>query len=366
VPQRVLILSADIGEGHDLPARVLAGELAAERPDVEVIVEDGLAAMGRVVVAAIKDNSRITFDRLRFAFDLQYWLVTRFGAARWVASTLLYVFGARGVLALVRARDPDIVVSTYPGTTEILGILRRQGRLHMPVCSAITDLSGLHYWAHPSVDLHLVTHPESIEEVRRVAGDTEVRCVRGLTSSEFSEPRDRGEARRALGLPEDGSVVLVSGGGWGIGDLTGAVHTTLEVAPDATAVCLCGRSEEARRHVHARFATDGRVRVLGFTDRMGDLLAAADVLVHSTAGLTVLEALMRGCPVISYGFGVGHVRASNRAFSRFGLAEVASSRRQLAAALRRALAGRPEPDLTFAALPTAASQVLAALPAPVS
>ena len=62
---------------------------------------------------------------------------------------------------------------------------------------------------------------------------------------------------------------------------------------------------------------------MGFTDRMGDVLAAADALIHSSAGLTVLEAIIRGCPVISYGFGVGHVRASNRALERFGLAQVA-------------------------------------------
>ena len=33
----------------------------------------------------------------------------------------------------------------------------------------------------------------------------------------------------------------------------------------------------------------------------------------------MLEAIIRGCPVISYGFGVGHVRASNHALLRFGL-----------------------------------------------
>ena len=34
------------------------------------------------------------------------------------------------------------------------------------------------------------------------------------------------------------------------------------------------------------------MRVLPFTDRIAELFAAADVLVHSTAGLTVLEALI--------------------------------------------------------------------------
>ena len=73
-------------------------------------------------------------------------------------------------------------------------------------------------------------------------------------------------------------------------------------------VCLCGRNEELRDQLARDFDGDGRVRVEGFTDDMPDWLAAADALVHSTGGLTVLEALMRGCPAISYGWGRGHVR----------------------------------------------------------
>jgi UDP-N-acetylglucosamine:LPS N-acetylglucosamine transferase len=97
---------------------------------------------------------------------------------------------------------------------------------------------------------------------------------------------------------------------------------------------------------------------MGFTDRMGDVLAAADALIHSTAGLTVLEAHVRGCPTISYGWGRAHIRANNEAFVRFQLAQVARDRAALGPALRAALARRGPPDLSFAALPSAASLVL--------
>ena len=91
---------------------------------------------------------------------------------------------------------------------------------------------------------------------------------------------------------------------------------------------------------------------------MPDWFAAADLLIHSTAGLTVLEAIMRGCGVVSYGWGRGHVRVNNEAFVRFGLAEVARSRDELGDAMRRALTARRAPDDYFARLPTAASAVL--------
>jgi hypothetical protein len=72
----------------------------------------------------------------------------------------------------------------------------------------------------------------------------------------------------------------------------------------------------------------------------------------------VLEAIIRGCPVISYGFGYGHVRVSNRALERFGLAQVARRADEIGPALERALAHRPEPNSSFARRPSTASLIL--------
>jgi UDP-N-acetylglucosamine:LPS N-acetylglucosamine transferase len=93
---------------------------------------------------------------------------------------------------------------------------------------------------------------------------------------------------------------------------------------------------------------------------MSEWMAAADVLVHSTGGLTVLEALMRGCPAISYGWGRGHLRVNNRAFVEFGLAEVVERQSELRPALERAFRIGRVPAQGLDDLPSAASFVLAA------
>ena len=102
------------------------------------------------------------------------------------------------------------------------------------------------------------------------------------------------------------------------------------------------------------------MRVEGFTEQMNEWLAAADALVHSTGGLTVLEALMRGCPAISYGWGRGHLRLNNQAFLRFELAQVAGTPTELRLALRRALEQGRTATTSFSGLQSAASFVLAA------
>jgi processive 1,2-diacylglycerol beta-glucosyltransferase len=352
----VLIVTADIGAGHDLPAQLLADGLRARRPGTEVTVVDGLAEMGPIVLAVIRNGSETILERLRPLFDLQYWLIARWAPTRRLMSRLSRLVGGPALLRLADRVKPDVIVSTYPGTSDILGTLRHEGRLGVPVVSAITDLAALRYWAHPGVDLHLVIHAESAAEVAGIAGPgTRVRHVRGLSRPAFEDPPTAAQARAALGLP-GAPLVLVSGGGWAIGDLAQAADVALEL-PGVTVACLCGSNDAVRARLSRRFAGEPRVRVEGFTERMCEWLAAADVLVHSTAGLTVLEAQMCGTWAISYGWGVGHVRLNNRAYERFGLAAVATDEAQLASALRAALA-RPRPrDPAFAALPTAAEAI---------
>ncbi len=357
-PQKLLIISADIGEGHDLPARAIAREFKDEDPDALVSIVNGLPAMGPVLTKTLRENSAFMFRWLPWLFDLQYMLFMYFAPTRWLARRLLTALGRRGLMRMIGAHDPDLIVSTYPGVTAVLGELRRTGRLKVPCYSSVTDLAGLHFWAHPGIDRHFITHPESREEVEAIAGPGSVQWAKPPTAPAFLAARSRADARRSLGLPPDATVIGVSGGGWGVGDLIGATRVALETHPEAIVLCLCGRNDKLRQRVARRFGDEPRLRLMGFTDRMGDVLAAVDALVHSSAGLTVLEAIIRGCPVVSYGFGVGHVRASNRALERFGLAEVARSEQALAPALTRALEHHPAPDARFARRPSTASLIL--------
>ena len=357
---RVLILTASVGEGHDAPTRTLSAQLRRECPDVEILAEDALAVMGRTVRVFSERAPRIMFFRGEWLWDLGYAITARFGPTRRMSQALLVRLAKDGLLGLVTTHQPDVVVSLFPQSTEVLGRLRRRGRLRTPLVAGITDLAGLWYWATPGADVHLVTHPESIPEVRALSGPVaDVRCVHGFTTPEILEPRRREDARRALSLPVEGKIAIVSGGGWGVGQIAEALDVCLAEPGIDLVACLCGRNDDLRGRLTKRYLGEPRVRVEGFTDQMSDWLAAADVLVHSTGGLTMLEAQMRGCPAISYGWGRGHIRLHNEAFRRFGLVRVADTEAELAAALQDTLSAPRVVSFDFAALPSAASIVLA-------
>ena len=313
--------------------------------------------MGSPVDRVVLGGSRFHSSLGNLLFELEYLLVAQLPPTRTLAQAITTALGGRALRRRSAASGADVVVSTYPAVSEVLGRLRATGRLRTPVCSAITDLAALRWWAHPGIDLHLCIHPESLAEIARIAPGSRVVAVRGFSDPAFLAPPARAAARAALELPPAQPVVVVSGGGWGVGDLLGATEEAR--AAGAVAIVVCGRADAVRAALDARFAHDPQVRTLGFTDRLPQLFAAADALVHTTAGLTVLEAIACGCPPISYGWGRAHIRANDRGYERHGLARVARDRAALRTALAAALQG-PRPDgAALAALPDAADEVVA-------
>jgi processive 1,2-diacylglycerol beta-glucosyltransferase len=363
-PRRVLILSADVGEGHAAAARALARQIEDSDQPAEVTVIDGLAAMGRLLQPVVEDGYRVQLRFIPWTYTLVYGLLERVAPIRWGARRLLCLFGSRPLARTIAKHDPDVVVSTYPAVTVVLARLRRTGAVACPAVATITDLTGLFFWAQPGIDMHLVMYGESMSPVERIAGEGSAQLVSPLISAEFSKPRCPQESRRSLGLPERGRMVIVSGGGWGVGDITGAVRELLREPEIGVIVCLAGRNEQLCARLRTDFADQERVRVLGFTDEMPRLLAAADVLVHSTGGVTCLEAKAAGTPVVSYGLPVGHARLNTRAMANLGLLRLANDTRELREHVRASFAdsrpalGIAAPDPAPEPQPAAAELVL--------
>ena len=340
---RVLILFSDIGEGHAATAHALAANIAAVQPETTVVLENGLAHVGWFLRFLQRDMYRAQLAHLPWLYGFWYRVFDLFRLPRALGALAICTLGWRPLRRLVLAHAPDVVVSTDPRLTVILGHLRLRKRIDMPVCASLTDFGGLKFWVHPGVDVHLVPHRGLLPELERLVGNGSGRLIRPPVHPRFYGTLSRAKARELLALPEGVPVVLLSGGGWGAGDLRGALRAALAL-PDAHVVCVCGHNQSCQEELRTLVSTwdraAERVRVLGFSGEMSELLAAADVLVHSTGGVTCLEASVRRCPVIIYGAPQGHVRTVARAMAELREAAVAHSSEELTLLLKEAAAGK--------------------------
>ena len=332
--RRVLILSAEEGEGHRAVARALEAELQSE--SAEVIVHDALQHVGRVIPFMTRDVYRVQLRCLTWTYGLECFFFARFPPGRAIARTGLALFGSKPLLRLIRSVNPDVIVSTHPAATSIIGYLRRRGILKIPALATVSDFGVHPLWSHPWMDLNLVVHDSCVRGVERVSGKGSARVVRPFVQPKFLDPLPQADARRELGLPEHGPLILVSGGGWGVGKLERAVRAALKVE-GATVVCICGLNEHIRARLEEDFANEPRAHIHGFTNEMNELMAAADAVVHSTAGVTCLEALVRGKPILAYGSPAGHASWNAKAIAALGMGDDCRSARQLTESLRVAV-----------------------------
>jgi processive 1,2-diacylglycerol beta-glucosyltransferase len=340
---RALILSAPVGESHLVMAQAVAAELASVDPTGSVAVENSWGVLGPALGAILSRGYDVHLGDVGWTYELAYRLFTGWRPARRPAELALTALGGPALARLISARRPDLVVSTHPVISTVLGRLRASGRLASRLALVVGPIGGLAFWAHPGADQHLLLYGETLGEIEREVGRGRSVAVRPLLGAAFDPPPDRAGARRHLNLPAERAVVLVSGGGWGAGDLSGAVGATLALGSVQVAV-VTGRNERAQEQLARRYRTEPRVRLLGFTHQMAAWLAAADVLVTATAGLSCLEAEVCGCQTVCYGYSIGHIADNVRALQRHGLAGAAASPAELSRQLAGVLdAPRPRP-----------------------
>lgn len=334
---KVLILSAGVGQGHHAAAEGVREELARVAPDVCVVVHNGLGEAGGTLRLVLERFTRWQLMHWPRAYNCSYAMVVRWSVGRRLAQRVLYRTARKTLSRLIEAERPDVVVSTYPGITAPLGAMRERRQLRIPLCAVVTDFASLHFWAHRSADLHLASYPESLREISAITAGAPAAATRPPIAGAHWRRRERRAGRRALQLQPDRPLALISGGGWGVGDLRGAIEAALRIE-GLQVIVVCGDNELATRRLRREYGNRSEVRVIGYSEQMAELLGAADVLVHSTGGMTCLEAAAHGCPVVAFGFAYGHVRHNVRAMVRHGLISHARDTHELTGALRRALA----------------------------
>jgi UDP-N-acetylglucosamine:LPS N-acetylglucosamine transferase len=227
------------------------------------------------------------------------------------------------------APDAAAVVSTFPLGGQILGPLRRRGRLAVPAVTYLTDFAVHPIWVADGVDMHCAAHEVSRRQARALgARDTQ---VAGRLVSRAFRPVDaaaREQARQRLGLPVQGRLALLVAGSWGVGAVE---RTVAEVVHSAAAVpvVVCGGNTV----LYQRLLRQGIAHTFGWVRDMAGLLQAVDVLVENAGGLTAMEAMACGVPVLTYRPIPGHGTANAAAMARAGVSRWVRDRAGLGPAL---------------------------------
>ncbi len=341
----ILIVSASMGAGHDGAARELQRRLEARGHDVTVV--DYLEMIPFRLGGFVRWTYLFQLQRLAWTYDLTYHALDRGGAILWGpvvrAMSMLTRRALRKELARTR---PDAVVSTYPLASLVLGRMRKKKWLRVPVATFLTDFAVHPLWVHPGVDLHMAVSPLSAETAAKRGGMKNVASGPLVGDSFRGDKPDRDDMRRRMGIEADERAVLVVAGSWGVGDVGSTVDSVTKSGPEYHPIVVCGKDEKLRATLVER-GFNGTV--LGWTDDMPGLMAAADALVENAGGLSAMEAFAAGLPVISFQPIAGHGKDNAKYMAGSGVSRYAHDDDELAAALLAATTPGPEREEMIAA-----------------
>jgi diacylglycerol O-acyltransferase len=334
LPSRVLILSGEMGEGHNAAAAALTAAIAEVWPGCQVDRFDTLELWGRPFARAASWGYGFQMRAIPATYEVFYdWLChsDRFAA---VTKAAIGRFFGRRLEHFLAARDDDLVISTYPFGAAALDWLRAHRGHLVPTVTYIPAFHVHPVWTYPGIDQHYVMY-ESAPEHARTAGFEASMHIGAPPVRDGFGTVDKATARGVLGVGEAAFVVLVTGGAWGLGGISEAVRALVTDDSGVQVVAVCGRNSELVEELEGIGAPTERLRVYGYVNNMHEIMAASDAVITNGAGVTVLEALRTPRPVIAFRPLAGHGKASTEEMVRRNLAVEAADLAELVDVVRR-------------------------------
>ncbi len=301
--KKVMILSVKAGAGHLRAAEALAQVIQEEYPHVELSNIEALeytnAAFRRSFTSAYNKLASDLPSVWGFIYEQMEKKSAQSKAKK--LATLFDKINSRRILKAVEEFDPDRIICTHYFPAEILASRRRKGRLRAPVFVTLTDYDIHTMWIQDGVDHYFVATGE-MEHALRAKGIGSARVsVTGIPlmpvfSAQYPA---KDTMRRRLDLRTAVPTVLVAAGGFGLGHTDEAVAALADAMEDVQVLALSGKNEKLLEGLkRAAASRPGKIVPFGFVTNMHELMAASDLMVTKSGGLTSGECLAMGLPMV--------------------------------------------------------------------
>jgi processive 1,2-diacylglycerol beta-glucosyltransferase len=330
-PLRILIITAAFGEGHNSAARNLA--LALDAAGAITQVSDPCVLGAPRLTALVNGAYRYVTNHFPQVWATIYRSTDRCDLSK--QQSFPVNLAETALEELVRDFKPDAIVSTYPLYPYFLSRMRQQVP-RPPVFVVVTDSIEINAaWLRGKCDRWLVTDPYTRDVMIRAGLPPEKIMDTGFpVNPAFSMLSPLGDdiscdPFRVLYFPT-AKVSLVCGHG----------KALLDASPKVQLTIALGRNVRQLYH-HARELKDsypGRVRLIGWTRRVPQLLNGHHLVVGKAGGATVHEAIAARCPMLIHHLVPGQEEGNLRLLETLGAGRLADSPAALGSAVTDLLA----------------------------
>lgn len=299
MPRRVLVLSASVGAGHLRAAQAVELALRELAPDALVqnvdVLELTNGTFRRLYGKAYLD----LVNRVPYVLGYFYDLMDRPRSPERKTDRLRLLvekLNFRSLLKFLRSQPWDVIVNTHFLPAEIIASLRSRGELSTPQFTVTTDFETHRLWVNQPCERYFTATDEGAAYLEHWGvPPRDVRITGIPIHPAFSQPKDGAECLARHGLSGDRPVLLQLAGGFGVGPIAELYRAVLAIETPLQVVVVAGRNEALKVQLELIEPPERhRVKIMGFTDQIDELMTAADLVMTKPGGLTTSEALARG------------------------------------------------------------------------
>lgn len=297
--KKVLILSAAVGAGHLRAAEALEkafnqSNTAEEVKNIDVLNYTN-PLFRRLYGKAYLDMVNTMPEVLGWMYDSfdKPWENERRRLA-------LDRLNTQPLISLLKKEKPDLAVCTHFLPSEIISWLKAKKKIDFPQMIVVTDFDAHAMWLCHNYEQYFVALDETKVHLSKIGIPADKITVSGIPIDPiFAETKDKAAMREKFGLEKDKLTILVSAGGFGVGNIEHLLEALSDLQTPSQIVAICGRNEELKTKLEKlsrEKLNNERVKFvpIGFTREMDEYMSAADLIVGKPGGLTTSEALAKG------------------------------------------------------------------------
>jgi len=302
--KKILVIYASAGDGHKKAAEAVYTALQnLSRDDIDPVLIDSLNYTSRFFKYSYKVGYMFLIKYLPLVWGFVYYILDN----RFVYAVcrpfrrLNNALSTKRLVEFLHKEDFDLVISTHFLAEEVICRMKQKGLLSVPIINIITDFKSHRFWEFKNVDYYTVG-AEATKEMLIARGipQEKIKVLGMPVRSRFNKPISKEQARLKLKLEEDRFTILVMGGGFGVGPIENIVSMLQGLDFDCQMIVVCGHNValvKKMRQMRKDFTKT--VHILGFCVNVDEIMAASDLMVSKSGGITVTEAMIKELPVLT-------------------------------------------------------------------
>lgn len=303
--KKILIFYASYGGGHLSAAKSIQECLEKNYTNIQIEVIDCIRYINRML------NKVTTGAYNEMAKDIpNLWGKVYAGSQKGLLSSVSKETNklmARKLFKLIIEYKPDLIISTHPFSTQMVSYLKRKGYLNCNLATILTDFSMHTQWliGNEYGNYFFVANDKMKEQLINYGVEEEKIYVTGIPlSSKFKRKIDNEETFKLFNLnPKKKTILFFGGGEFGLGKerTVQILDSLIRNVTDYQIVAISGKNEKMKKKFEEIVSyenAEDRVRVLGFTDKVPELMKISNIVVTKPGGLTTSESLASGLPIL--------------------------------------------------------------------